>query len=47
MKFRWQRGSEISRLVSIGEVTLQLARLLVGWVNVCWRVKFHSMYPVT
>jgi len=47
MKFRWQCGSEISRLVSFGEVTLHLARLLVGWMTGCWRVKCHTMYPVT
>jgi len=34
----------VNTLVSINKVALHRARLLLGWVTVCWRVNHLSMY---
>ena len=40
----WLIGSE---LVSINEVTLRRARLVLGWVTVCRRVNHLGLLPAT
>jgi len=38
-----RRGVVVSTLVVINEVTLRRARLVLGWVTVCGRVKHFGM----
>jgi len=40
----WLSGSA---LVSINEVTLRRAQLVLGWVTVCGRVNHLSLWPAT
>jgi len=41
---RWGRGVVVNTLVSISEVALHKARLLLGWVTLCWQVNHLVMY---
>jgi len=40
----WQCSVVVSALPSINVVNQHWARLLLGWVTVCWRVNHLSMY---
>jgi len=43
----WRRGVVVNTLVSINEVALHWARLLLGWVTVCWQINRLGMYLTT
>ena len=43
MHMHWQFGISGNALVSINEVALHWAQLLLGWVNVCGQVNYLSM----
>jgi len=42
-----RRGVVVNKFVSINEVALHRARLLLGWVIVCWQINHLGTYPTT
>jgi len=43
----WRRGVLVNALVSINEVAVRQARLVLGWVFVCGQVNHLGMQPTT
>jgi len=42
----WWRGVVVNALASFYEVAIHRARLLLGWVTVCWQINHLGMYNV-
>jgi len=41
--FEWRRGVVVNMVVAINAVAVHRARLLPGWVTVCWQVNHLGM----